>query len=182
MITYTTFDIRRMLRATLCPATAPPLPSVRHNRRAPLGGSATRQLPFDIVLGYDEPSWLSSSAVPSVQDLPAGDHEHFPAHPEDTWPETWITVPSVCPICDGPSVADRYLNSSHGPGWRCTTDTSHYWQVRLAPLRRYLAANPPQPCYPWYDTPEAERRAWLQAHFHPPRLSAGPLAVPAPGS
>jgi hypothetical protein len=40
----------------------------------------------------------------------------------------------------------------------------------MEPLRRYLKANPPQPSHPWHGTPEEERLAWLEAHYHPPRL------------
>jgi len=87
-----------------------------------------------------------------------------------TWPDTWAAAPPRCSVCGAPTVADRCLDSSHGPGWRCSCDASHYWQVRTAPLRRYLRAHPPPPQYPWYDTSEEERRAWLAAHYQPPRL------------
>lgn len=70
-------------------------------------------------------------------------------------------------MCDAPTVADRHLDSSHGPGWRCTLDAGHYWQVRLTPLRRTLAAR--LPAYPWYETPFPERQAWLADHSHLPR-------------
>jgi len=88
-----------------------------------------------------------------------------------TWPETWSRVPPQCPVCDAPTVADRCLDSSHGPGWCCPRGASHYWQVRTAPLHRYLRAHPPPPRYPWYDASEKERQAWLAAHYQPPRLA-----------
>jgi len=86
------------------------------------------------------------------------------------WPETWVSVPPQCPVCDAPTVADRCLDSSHGPGWRCPRGASHYWQVRMEPLRRYLRAHPPPPRYPWYNASEEERHAWLAARYQPPRL------------
>jgi hypothetical protein len=92
--------------------------------------------------------------------------------PPDTWPETWDTVPPSCPVCDCPTISDPYLDSSRGPGWKCTAGSyHHYWMVRMEPMRRYVAAHPPQPSYPWYDTPPAERQAWLEEHYHPPRLA-----------
>lgn len=172
---YTAPDIRHILRETICSTTAPLLDAVRRTCPAPPAGCATHQLPLH---GPARPSYPEGLLV---QELPAGDSQHPPLHLEVTWPEVWSTVPSVCPLCDSPTTADRYLNSSRGPGWQCTADPSHYWQVRLTPLRHYLAANPPQPCYPWYDTPEEERRAWLEAHRYPLRLSAVPLAAAAPG-
>lgn len=111
-------------------------------------------------------------AIPLVQDyLAGGGPRPLGRHP-DTWPASWVRVPPSCPICDCPTVADRYLNSRAGPGWLCSlTSTKHFWLVRMEPLRRYLAAHPPSSRYPWYDTPEEERRAWLEAHYHPPRLA-----------
>ena len=109
-------------------------------------------------------------AIPLVLDyLAAGGPRPLGRH-EDTWPENWLTVPPLCPICDCPTIPDRYVDSSHGPGWRCTLDPLHYWQIRLNPLRRYLAAHPPPPTYPWYDASPAQRQAWLEAHYAPPRL------------
>jgi hypothetical protein len=83
-------------------------------------------------------------------------------------------VPSTCPVCDRPTVADRYLDSSYGPGWRCTLDAGHYWLVRLNPLRRALAEYHQTPRYPWYDTPETGRQAWPEGHSHPPRCVTHP--------
>jgi len=90
-----------------------------------------------------------------------------------TWPDAWAAVPPQCPVCDAPTVADRCLDSFHGPGWRCPRDASHYWQVRTEPLRRYLSAHPHPPRYPWYGASEEERRAWLAAHYRLPRLVPG---------
>jgi len=109
-------------------------------------------------------------ALPLIRDyLAHGGARPLGRHP-DTWPETWASVPPRCPVCDAPTVADRHLDSSDGPGWRCTLDASHYWQMRTEPLRRYLRTQPPPSHYPWYDTPEEERQAWLAAHYQPPRL------------
>jgi hypothetical protein len=105
-------------------------------------------------------------AISLVQDHPAAGDQ-----PSDTWPATWDTVPSLCPVCGFPTTSDPYLNSVRGPGWKCTVGGyHHYWIVRMEPLRRYLAAHPPQPSYPWYDAPSAERQTWLEEHYHPPRL------------
>ena len=110
-------------------------------------------------------------ALPLIRDyLARGGAKPLGRHP-DTWPASWSRVPPLCPVCDCPTVADRHLDSSHGPGWRCTLDAGHYWQVRMEPLRRYLRAHPLPPRYPWYDTSEEERQAWLDAHYHPPRLA-----------
>ncbi len=74
-------------------------------------------------------------AIPPVQDhLAGGGVRPLGRHP-DTWPGRWLRVPTLCPICDCPTVADRHLDSSHGPGWRCTCDAGHYWWVRMEPLR-----------------------------------------------
>jgi len=112
------------------------------------------------------------AATPLVHAHPANGGQRRPGRDESTWPDSWASVPPRCPVCDCPTVADRHLDSSHGPGWRCTLDASHYWQVRMNPLRRYLRAQPPPSRYPWYDTSEEERRAWLAAHYCPPRLAS----------
>lgn len=110
-------------------------------------------------------------AIPLVQDyLAAGGPRPLGRHP-DTWPASWVRIPPSCPVCDCPTVADRYLDSRAGPGWRCSfANCLHFWQVRMEPLRRYLAAHPPKSSYPWDDTPKEEHQAWLEAHYHPPRL------------
>jgi len=84
-----------------------------------------------------------------------------------TWPETWATVPPQCPVCDAPAVADRRLDSSHGPGWRCALDASHYWRVRLNPLRRALAAHFQVPRYPWYGASPGWRPTTALLVWHP---------------
>ena len=68
---------------------------------------------------------------------------------EPAWPATWTAVPSHCPACDGPTIADRYLNSR---------DPVHCWQVRTSPLRRSLAVHPRPLTYPWHDTSIEERQ------------------------
>jgi hypothetical protein len=118
-------------------------------------------------------------ATPVVRSHPTTGGQRPIGRSPDTWPETWDTVPSSCPVCDCQTISDPYLNSARGPGWKCITGGyRHYWLVRMEPLRRYVAAHPPQPSYPWYDTPPAERQAWLEEHYHPPRLcSTAPKAV-----
>ena len=94
-----------------------------------------------------------------------------PGRAESTWPETWEAIPPHCPVCESPTIADRYHNSRAGPGWRCSHDPIHFWQVRMAPLRRYTAAHSPPPRYPWFQATEEERQAWLDAHCHLPRVT-----------
>jgi hypothetical protein len=113
------------------------------------------------------------SAIPLVRAHLASGGQRPEGHDESTWPETWADAPASCPICGCPTIPDRYLNSKAGPGWRCSLASSrHFWEVRMNPLRRYLADHPPAPQYPWYGLPEPERLAWLEAHQHPPRLVA----------
>jgi hypothetical protein len=115
-----------------------------------------------------------------VQDRLAAGGQCLPGCPEDTWPETWATVPSLCPVCRSVTVPDRYLNSRAGPGWRCSlAGCEHFWQVRMAPLHRYLATHPPEPAYPWYGQSEDQRCAWLETHGHPPRLAPSPTSMRA---
>lgn len=111
------------------------------------------------------------SAIPLVRDhLAAGGARPLGRHP-DTWPRTWLQIPSHCPICDCPTIPDRHLDSQAGPGWRCSlTNCRHFWMIRMEPLRRFLATNPPEPHHPWYDTPQEECQAWLENHCHPPRI------------
>ena len=97
-----------------------------------------------------------------------------------TWPESWDHVPSRCPICDFPTVPDRYLNSRAGPGWRCSLEPAHFWQVRMEPLRRYCASHPPEPVYPWIGYSSAEQQAWLEAHYHPPRVVSSNSTIATP--
>jgi hypothetical protein len=120
-------------------------------------------------------------AIPLVQDyLAAGCARPLGRH-ESTWSENWVRIPPLCPVCDCPTIPDRYLNSRAGPGWRCSlTGCEHFWMVRMNPLRRYLAKHRPELRYPWYDAPEEERRAWLEAHCHPPRVAPSPSTAEAP--
>jgi hypothetical protein len=129
-------------------------------------------------------------AIPLVRNHLAIGGQRPPGHDKSTWPSTWPAAPASCPICDCPTLPDRYLNSKAGPGWQCSLAGSrHFWEVRTNPLRLYLADHPPAPQYPWYELSEPERLAWLEAHQHPPRLvpsrAEGSAAVrkgkPAPG-
>lgn len=122
-------------------------------------------------------------AIPLIQDfLAAGGARPLGHHP-DTWPTTWIRIPPLCPVCDCPTTPDPYLNCRTGPGWRCSlAGYHHFWQVRTEPLRRYLKTHPPQPTYPWYDTPENERQAWLKAHSHVPGVQSAAVQAVTPTS
>ena len=111
------------------------------------------------------------AASPLVQTYLVNGGQRPPGRDESSWPETWTTVPSRCPVCDCPTISDRHLNSRAGPGWRCSlTNYEHFWMVRMNPLRLYLAANAPEPRYPWGNVSPEERQAWLDAHYQPPRL------------
>ena len=116
-----------------------------------------------------------ASPHPSITLLPqspADGQQQAVGHAPDAWPETWTKIPLNCPVCGSPSTPDHYLDCTRGPGWKCSTGGYlHYWMVRAEPLRRWLAAHPPPPRYPWYDTPPDERRAWLEAHARPPDLA-----------
>lgn len=138
---------------------------VRRDRVCDCGGNPKRPCP----------------ALPLVHEYLAAGGARPLGRDADTWPEAWTSVPVQCPVCDCPSVPDPCLNSRAGPGWRCSlTGCEHFWMVRVNPLRRYLAANPPQPRFPWYDMHPEERRAWVEAHFHPPRLAPSPSTAGAP--
>ena len=114
-----------------------------------------------------------------VQEYAGAGDPHPPDRPDDSWPETWESVPARCPICDAFTVADHYLNSRAGPGWRCSlTGCEHFWQVRTNALRRCRTAHPPRGGYPWYDTTAKERSAWLEAHAHPPRVVPSSESLP----
>lgn len=108
------------------------------------------------------------AAIPLVQAyLARGGAKPLGRHP-DTWPESWTQVPALCPVCACPTCTDRHLDSRAGPGWQCTlSGCSHFWQVRMEPLRRYCQAHPPQPRYPWQGTTRQEQEAWLKAHALP---------------
>lgn len=168
MITYVLSQVHRFLREALTLAAAPQV-TVNRTKYVVRVDGVIHQVRRDGVCDCGE---TSCPAIPLVQAyLAAGGEKPLGRHP-DTWPERWLRIPPLCPLCDCPTVADRHLDSSHGPGWRCTLDASHYWQVRMEPLRRYLRAHPLPPRYPWYDTSTEEQQAWLAAHYHPPRLVA----------
>jgi len=79
-----------------------------------------------------------SRTITPVQMRPVG-------RDEADWPETWLSAPRQCPVCQAPTLRDPCLNSRAGPGWRCSQDgCRHFWQVRMEPLRRFLAASPPR--------------------------------------
>lgn len=184
MITYVLSRVGRALRESLTLVTAPPLaypaqaqstsPRVTLTRTLYLVhvDGAPHRVRRDRVCDCGGTPQHPCPAIPLVQEyLAAGGQRPLGRH-EDTWPDRWLRVPPLCPICDCPTLPDRYLDSSHGPGWRCTFDSMHYWMVRMNPLRRYLAAHPPRPRYPWNGDSPAEQQAWLQAHVHPPRIPA----------
>lgn len=52
-----------------------------------------------------------------------------------------LTVPKQCPICGAEVIPAPALDTSGGRGWRCVEDASHFWHVRLEPLRRWLTQN-----------------------------------------
>jgi len=52
-----------------------------------------------------------------------------------------LVVPKRCPICGAEAKPDARLDMRRGRGWRCTEDPSHFWHVRLEPLRRWLKAH-----------------------------------------
>ena len=177
MITYVLSRVGHILRETLAAVVSPPPVSASRTHYVVQVDGALHHIRRDRVCDCGGTPQVPCPALPLVQDyLAAGGPRPLGRH-ESTWPEAWITVPPLCPVCDCPTVPDRYLDSSHGPGWRCTLDASHYWLVRLNPLRRTLAVRPPPPTHPWYDTPLAERQAWIDAHFHPPRCLASPSTL-----
>ena len=172
MITYVLSRVSRILHEAISAvANAPRVALSRTAYLVQVDGTLHR-VRRDRVCDCGGTPQFPCPAMPLVQDyLAAGGPRPLGRH-ESTWPEVWTSVPVLCPICDCPTVADRHLDSSHGPGWRCTVDASHYWWVRLNPLRRCLATRSQTLCYPWHDTPVPERQAWLEAHGHPPRLAA----------
>jgi len=179
MITYVLSRVSRILRETISPLIdTPPVSRNRTHYLVRVNGTLHR-VRRDRVCDCGGSPQFPCPALLLVQDyLATGGPRPLGRH-ESTWPKAWTTVPSLCPICDCPTVADRHLDSSHGPGWRCALDAGHYWQVRLNPLRRALAAHCQIPRYPWYDTAETEQRTWLEAHSHPPRCvtNSQPLEV-----
>ena len=179
MIPYILSQLGRVLRETLVPAVAPRHVSTNCTRYVVHLNGTTHHLRRDRACSCGGTPQAPCPAVPLVRGYLVAGGPRPPGHPESTWPQAWTAVPPTCPICDCPAVADHHLDSSRGPGWRCTLDAGHYWQVRLNSLRRALAAYHETPRYPWYSTPETERQAWLEAHSHPPRCvtNSNPLEV-----
>jgi hypothetical protein len=167
MIRYVLSHVGRFLRETLVPA-ADPLPVSVSGARyvVPLNGTV-HHVRRDRTCDCGGTPQSPCPAVSLVREYLVRGGPRPPGRPEATWPEVWAAIPACCPVCDCPTVADRQLDSARGPGWRCTFDPLHFWQVRLRPLRRCLAARSPH--HPWYEHPPAERQAWLEAHSHPPR-------------
>jgi hypothetical protein len=185
MIPYALSHLSRILRESLPLTMAPPRPSSepgeKDSRRVtvdatryvvPLNGTV-HHVRRDRVCDCGGSPLCPCAAIPLVQAYLAGGGPRPPGRDESTWPQAWATVPAVCPICDCPTLPDHHLNSRAGPGWRCSlSGCEHFWQVRMNPLRRYLAAHPPQPCYPWNGASLPEQQAWLEAHTHPPHVVA----------
>ena len=177
MITYLFPSAGHILCEALALAALPPQVTVNHTHYLVRLNGTVHHIRRDRVCTCGGTPKQPCPANPLVQQYLAAGGPRPPGRHEDTWPQSWPTVPPLCPICDCPTIADRYLDSSHGPGWRCTLDATHYWQVRLNPLRRHLADGPPPPSHPWYDTPLADRQAWIEAHSHPPRCLANPSTL-----
>ena len=171
MITYIISQLGHVLRESM--TLTAPSPQVTVNEThyvVSLNGTAHR-VRRDRVCDCGGSPQCPCPAIPLVQNYLTGGGQRPPGRHESTWPETWAAVPTLCPICDCPTIPDRYLNSRAGPGWRCSvTGCEHFWRVRMNPLRRYLAAHPLEPCYPWNGASPAERQAWLEAHTHLPRV------------
>jgi hypothetical protein len=182
MITYILSRVSHILREAISPLlNTPPVSRTRTHFLVRVNGTLHR-VRRDHVDGYiacdcGGTPQSPCPALPLVRDYLAPGGPRPLRRPESTWPEAWTIIPPLCPICDCPTVADRYLDSSHGPGWRCTFDASHYWWVRLNPLRRYLAAHPPPSTYAWCDTTPAQRQAWIEDPCHPPRCLPDPLTL-----
>jgi hypothetical protein len=180
MITYVLSQVQRFLREALI-SVATPQVSTNRTRYIVYVDGMLHHVRRDRVCDCGGAPQFPCPAIPLVQDyLAAGGARPLGRH-ESTWPESWVRVPALCPVCDCPTLPDRYLNSRAGPGWRCSlAGCEHFWMVRMNPLRRYLATHRPAPRYPWYDTHEEERGAWLEAHCHPPRLVPSPSTAEAP--
>jgi hypothetical protein len=169
MITYVLSQFHRLLREA--PVDAPRVTLDRTHFLVHVHGTLHR-VRRDLVCDCGGTPQSLCPALPLVRDyLASGGSRPLGRH-ESSWPEVWAAAPAICPICDSPTVADRYLDSARGPGWCCAVDPLHFWQVRLRPLRRCLAARLPQ--YPWYDQTTAEQHAWLEAHTHLPRCVPNP--------
>lgn len=188
MIPYVLGQVRRILREALAPAASPrawPEQSQRvtlsRTRYLVALNGTVHRVRRDGVCDCGGTRLCPCPAIPLVRDyLVAGGSRPLGRHP-DTWPRTWIRVPPLCPVCSCPTRPDRDLDSRAGPGWRCTlTGGEHFWLVRTEPLRRYRRNNPPKPTYPWWNSTDKERQAWLDEHSHPPRCSASSQQSLAP--
>ena len=181
MISYFLAQAGSMLREALASSTLAPQVTVNCTCYVVRLNDTVHHVRRDRVCDCGGTPKQPCPALPLVHDyLAAGGARPLGRHP-DTWPDTWISVPAQCPVCDCPTTPDPCLNSRAGPGWRCSlTGCEHFWMVRMNPLRRYLAIHRPQPHYPWYDTPPSERLAWLEAHCHPPRVAPSPSTAEAP--
>ena len=172
MIRYTLSQMYHTLRdAAVALTVSPPRVAVSRTRYLVWVDGVLHRVRRDGVCDCGGNPQAPCPALPLIRDhLAHGGARPLGRHP-DTWPEHWSRIPPLCPVCDCPTVADPPLDSSHGPGWRCTFDAGHYWMVRLEPVRRILRRHGPPSRYPWYDTPIEARQAWLAAHSHPPRLA-----------
>jgi len=171
MITYLLSRVHHFIREAVAPIVAPPRITLTRTRYLVAVNDALHHVRRDGVCDCGGDRQHSCPAIPLVRDyLAAGGARPLGRHP-DTWPQGWLRVPPLCPVCDCPTRPDPDLDSRAGPGWQCSlTGSEHFWQVRMNPLRRYLAAHPPQPRYPWNgDSPE-EQKVWLEAHTHLPRV------------
>jgi hypothetical protein len=149
MITYDLSRIGRILREAFSPAAASPQVTVSRIHYLVLLDGTLHHVRRDRVCDCGGTQQFPCLAIPLVQDyLAAGGARPLGRH-ESTWPENWVRVPPLCPVCDCSTIPDRYLNSRAGPGWRCSlTGCEHFWMVRMNPLRRYLATHRPEPRYP----------------------------------
>lgn len=159
MITYTLSRIERFLREALAQPAVPQV-TLSRTRFVVHVDHVVHHVRRDGVCSCGATPKAACPAILAVQSyIAAGGSKPLGRHP-DTWPSAWDDVPALCPICDCPTIPDRYLNSRAGPGWRCRlTNTLHFWQVRVERLRRLQRRYPPKPAYPWYDTP-IEEQVW----------------------
>ena len=196
MITYLFAQAGSIIREALAPGILVPEVTVNCTCYIVCLNGTVHHIGRDRVCDCGGNSKRPCPALPIVHAYLAAGGARPAGRAPDTWPETWTAVPARCPVCDCPTTPDPYLNSRAGPGWRCSlTGYEHFWMVRMNPLRRNLAANPPQPRFPWYDTPQksaapgwkpiAIHRAWRRLHRrqqlpHPPGWSPIPSCMPSP--
>ena len=169
MIAYTLSRVRRFLREALALAP-PPQVTLSRTRYQVRIDRVVHEVRRDGVCSCGGTFQYACPAIDAIRDYLAGGGERPVGHHPDSWPESWHRAPLFCPVCDCPAIPDRYLNSRAGPGWRCSLEPLHFWQVRMEPLRRYRLKHPPEPQYPWIGYSPAQQQAWLEAHAHPPRV------------